>query len=99
MGFYSKLRNEEDSPREDENDALEEQYQKLYKKIARDFVHVGDFQKVILDLINDKSFLIALATAATKQKAIAKAIEYKENLEKPKNQRTTYKDILDNKDD
>jgi hypothetical protein len=99
MGFYSKIKDEEDSLRENENDALEEQYQKLYKKIARDFVHLNDFQRVIQSLIADKSFLAALAAATTKQKAIAKAVEYKENLEKPKAQRTIYKDILDNNND
>ena len=94
MGFYTNIKKEEDSEVEKEDNALEEQYQKMYKKIARDFVHLKDFQEIMLRIIENKSFVFALANALKRENAINTALEYKKNLETSKNNRKKYKDII-----
>lgn len=93
MGMLRKLSSNEDVVNED--DMIEEQYQKMFKKIARDFVHKDDLDLILGFLIQD---LFPDQQAVIKSKvdsAVMKAIEYKENLNKPLKDRKKYKDIID----
>ena len=99
MGFYSNLKNDEDMSFDDEDTQLEEQYQKIYKKIARDFVHLDDFRQVVVDLVDDNRRIFALLNALKRENAILKAVEYKNNLEKPRSERKNYKDVMEEPDE
>ena len=95
MGFFSNLKKEEDMSFDNSDVNLEEQYQKLYKKIARDFVHVKDFEEIINSLNSQNLKLKNTILLLRRENAILKAVEYKNNLEKPRTERKTYSDILD----
>lgn len=94
MGFYRKLNDREDIDGGSEADSLEEQYQKMFKKIARDFVFKDDlraiFNFLLEDLIEDKEEFDTRYNAA-----VLKAIEYRNNLSKPLKDRKNYKDVID----
>ncbi len=84
---------------------LEEQYQKMFKKIARDFATMEDvnsmasqmnylmsiIKRLDPDILND----IEDEITAERENAVLKAIEYKSNLEKPRSKRRKYKDVSD----
>jgi hypothetical protein len=94
MGFYRKLNDKEDVSGGSEADSLEEQYQKMFKKMARDFVFKDDlraiFNFIFEDLIdNDEEF------DTRYNAAVLKAIEYRDNLSKPLKDRKKYKDVID----
>lgn len=81
----------------------EEHYQKLFKKIARDFVYKGDlvsvlsnFYEKILQIQTSGEELNSKEVEATATAAVMQAIEYRENLSLPKHQRKTYEDVIDN---
>jgi|APSaa5957512535_1039671.scaffolds.fasta_scaffold109992_1 hypothetical protein len=81
----------------------EEHYQKLFKKIARDFVYKGDlvsvlsnFYEKILQIQTSGEDLNSKEVEATATAAVMQAIEYRENLSLPKHQRKTYEDVIDN---
>ena len=103
MGMFTKLYNNEDASFNDEDKELEELYEKLFKKIARDFIYRGEIQtrfenlflsieqvnpELARELRENNSFYIG-------EEAKIKAIEYKENLRKQKNKRSEYKDVDD----
>lgn len=94
MGFYSKLNKKEDSSFDEEDTFLEEQYQKLYKKIARDFVHIDDFNEIVSDLLNENKRFLVLVNLLKRENAILKGLEYKDNLQKPRQERKAYSDII-----
>ncbi len=75
------------------DDQLEEQYQKMFKKIARDFVHIDDFKDILrtmlVDIINDVNNLEQNSFAYLKAK------EYEENLNKKLSERKKYLDVDD----
>ncbi len=92
----------EDTRGNSQEDQDEELYQRLFKKIARDFIFVKD-----LDLLLD-DFYERLQEAQRDNKKISKdemryytynsilrAMEYKNNLSSPKNKRKAYKDVPD----
>jgi len=92
----------EDTKGNSQEDQDEELYQRLFKKIARDFIFVKD-----LDLLLD-DFYERLQEAQRDNKKISKdemryytynsilrAMEYKNNLSLPKNKRKAYKDVPD----
>jgi hypothetical protein len=87
----------------DKNSSDEEQYQRMFKKIARDFVHREDLKEILRELflglsLFDEGLDYILKDINIEKKidnAIDKAIEYRENLEKPKHKRKTYRDIDD----
>ena len=89
MGMYRKLSDKEDIITNDES--LEEQYQKMFKKIARDFVYKDDLRNILnfilLDLFPDRSTTIN----ENLDGAVLRALEYKENQNKPINQRKNIK--------
>jgi hypothetical protein len=98
MGVLSKLKNKEDNDFNDEDNTLEEQYQKMFKKIARDFVTYDELYSTIsysLLAVYESLGLDVNTYQASRDIAIAKALEYKENLSRQKTKRTKYKDITD----
>lgn len=99
MGFFSNLKKEEDMSFDNSDNNLEEQYQKLYKKIARDFVHVKDLEDIINSLNLQNSKLKNTILSLKRENAVLKAVEYKNNLEKPRSERKVYSDILDDNDE
>ena len=102
--IFNNLNNNKDVKGMDENSSLEEEYQKMYKKIARDFVHRDDLKEILRELllglgsINQAVFgelLEQIDLDHNINNAIEKAIEYRQNLSKPKLKRKKYKDIED----
>jgi hypothetical protein len=92
----------EDTRGNDQETQDEELYQRLFKKIARDFIYIKD-----LDVLLD-SFYERLQQAQREKREMTKdemryysmhsvlrAMEYKENLSSPKHKRKMYKDITD----
>jgi hypothetical protein len=99
MGMFKKLHEREDVPGGTNQDALEEQYQQLFKKIARDFVYKEDLKSIMSFLYEDlfadddeenESFFNERFNAA-----VLRAIEYRNNLSKPLKDRKKYKDVID----
>lgn len=98
MGMLSNLYQSKDATESIDDDALEEQYQKMFKKIARDFIYKDDFGAImsfaLQDILNgnegEENFSRQVIDSA-----VLKAIEYRNNLNKPLSQRRKYKDIID----
>jgi hypothetical protein len=95
--MLKNLLNREDNDYEKDDNELEELYERLYKKIARDFVHRNDLRESLV-----QTFLLFKALGIPidetsidtfSEEAINQAIEYKENLSKPRNKRNKYKDV------
>lgn len=90
-----------DTVSNDQNSNDEEQYQRLFKKIARDFVCRADLErslKKIQDRIENGEELeedVEEDSINATIGAILKAIEYKANLSLPKHKRIKYKDIIE----
>lgn len=95
--MLNKLYKKEDASFDNEDAQLEEQYQKLFKKIARDFV----FKEDMISSLNNLTMAINslnenfkdIKTSNASEGAIQKALEYEANLKKRKKDRTKYKDI------
>ena len=60
MSFFKKLKDGVDTDFSDRESFYEETYQKIYKKIGRDFIHKEDFKYIIRELLEalDKTYLI-----------------------------------------
>ena len=91
-----------DSQGATESDNDEELYQRLFKKIARDFVSKDDLENLIGGLLeeivrsqNAKQKLDSTKIGTSDMGAAMKAIEYKENLALPKHKRRKYKDVIE----
>jgi len=92
----------EDTKGSDQEEQDEELYQRLFKKIARDFIFAGDLD-VFLDSFYDN--LLEAQEEGNKlskeemkyysAKSVLKAMEYKNNLSLPKRKRRKYKDVDD----
>lgn len=102
--IFNNLNKRQDVKGMSQDDSLEEEYQKMYKKIARDFVHREDLVEILRELllglgsVNQAIFgeiLEQIDLNHNINNAIDKAIEYRENLSKPKLKRKKYKDIED----
>lgn len=85
---------------QDSND--EEQYQRLFKKIARDFVSRADLDDLLTNLIErialsqqNKETLNSTDVNSGRIGSVMKAIEYRENLSLPKHKRRKYKDVIE----
>lgn len=84
----------------DSND--EEQYQRMFKKIARDFICKADLDNLINALVKrisesqeNQESLEGSEVNSDNLGAVMKAIEYKENLRLPKSKRRKYKDVIE----
>lgn len=105
MGVFRNMQKGHDNDFDNGATELEEQYQKMFKKIARDFATIED----IGGLISQMNFLIEIIKRTNpeiaeelkeeviveRENAVLKAMEYKSNLEKPRSKRTKYKDVSD----
>lgn len=103
MGFLSKLNQNETTSVTEEDTVLEEQYEKLFSKMARDFLTKEDFKDIMIALLQRISLTNpALANSlisdpivlSFEDNAIKKSQEYKENSRKPIHKRRKYKDIF-----
>ncbi len=105
MGVFSNMRKGIDNDFDSGETELEEQYQKLFKKIARDFALLEDVKQT-LETIN--AFMLHLKRTNPElekelnqhlevgsENAILKAIEYKENLNLARSKRQKYRDVTD----
>jgi hypothetical protein len=72
-----------------ENNQREEDYEKLFPKIGRDFVTREDLADILAKVI---SAVPGLQVEVGNAKAVALATEYKNNLEKGQSDRKKYED-------
>lgn len=105
MGVFRNMQRGHDNDFDNGENELEEQYQKMFKKIARDFATIEDLD----GLISQMNFLMNIIKRLNpdilddiqdeiiteRESAVLKAMEYKSNLEKPRSKRTKYKDVSD----
>lgn len=103
MGFLSKLNQNETTSVTEENTILEEQYEKIFSKIARDFLTKEDFKDIMIALLQRisltnpslaNSLISDPIVLSFEDNAIKKSQEYKENVRKPIHKRRKYKDII-----
>lgn len=95
MGFYKSLKDNTDTNFSDEERKLEEDYQKLFPKIARDFVCRKDIERTfngLLSIIDSEDQNLDEKINSIRH-ALLLAREYKLNLKKPINKRRSYRDI------
>lgn len=105
MGVFSKMNKRHDNDFDDGEKELEEQYQKMFKKIARDFAMLEDIKQIVssmnamLEIMRridpEVTSELEEELVAERDNAVLKAIEYKNNLEKPRSKRNNYKDVND----
>ena len=100
--MFKEQENLQDTRGNDQETQDEELYQRLFKKIARDFIFIGDLENifdVFIDEIekaqNENKSLDKNELKYYSMQSILKAIEYKNNLSKPKHKRKKYKDVPD----
>jgi hypothetical protein len=91
MSFYRDLREGRDS-NFSQDEYLEETYQKIYKKIARDFIHIEDFKEIMRDMFSEVLLDLELSLEL-RRNAFLKAKEYEKNLNKKLSERKGYQDI------
>jgi len=80
----------------------EETYQRLFKKIARDFIFKDDLDGFLDNFYEEMQRAQEENRQVSKDEmryfamgSIAKALEYKHNLSLPKHKRKKYKDVTD----
>ena len=105
MGVFSNMQKNHDNDFDNGSNELEEQYQKMFKKMARDFATIEDLE----GMMSKMNFLLEVLRRSNpelveefkgdavreRETAVLKAMEYKNNLEKPRSKRTKYKDVSD----
>jgi len=90
--------NNNDTVNNDQESNDEEQYQRLFKKIARDFVCKADLEaslNKVLERIKNGEELEEDTSYHGALGAIMKAIEYKQNMSLPKHKRIKYRDVIE----
>jgi len=94
--------NNNDTVNNNEASNDEEQYQRLFKKIARDFVCKADLETMLTQVVRElteeekeEEFEKESENTTSSVGAVMKAIEYKMNLSLPKHKRIKYRDIID----
>lgn len=94
MGFLKDSMNQDDS---DEPGAdLEEQYERLFPKMGRDFVHKDDLEKmlrVIMTLLDPLG--LNPLNSSDDSEARKKAVQYKNVLESGKDGSKLFKDLIE----
>ena len=95
MGFYKKLKDNESTNFSDEDRRIEEDYQKLFPKIARDFICRKDVEKMFGNIIAilEEEGENQIRSATPIRHALLLAREYRLNLKRPINNRKSYRDI------
>ncbi len=93
MGFLTKAAKKEDRSSSDSD--MEEQYERLFPKMGRDFLHRKDFENIMRQIL----FLVdplglAPINFADDSEARKRALEYKQFLDDQKNGSEVYKDLI-----
>lgn len=83
MTFFEKLKKQEDTDFHDEDEKLEEQYQKMFKKIARDFATIKDVKEFVER--DDGIYRV--------NGALSTALEYRRNEKRKLSEKAKYRDI------
>lgn len=98
MGFLTQAANKED--KSNSNEELEEQYERLFPKIGRDFVHRKDLENMLQQLLRllDPNGLLNL-NCADDSEARRLAVEYKNFLDDQQDGSKIYKDLIDLEED
>jgi hypothetical protein len=85
-----------------QNTQDEELYQRLFKKIARDFIYHKDldallehFYTELLQAQQDGREMSREEMRYHTHRSISRALQYKNNLSLPKHKRKTFKDVTD----
>lgn len=103
MGFLNKLNQNITTSVTEEDTVLEEQYEKMFSKIARDFLTKEDFKDIMMAFLQKisltnptlvNSLISDPVVLSFEDNAIKKSQEYKENVRKPIHKRHKYKDII-----
>jgi|11_taG_2_1085331.scaffolds.fasta_scaffold00085_6 hypothetical protein len=105
MGVFKNMQKGYDNDFDSGENELEEQYQKMFKKIARDFATIEDLDNLVSRLNLLMTVIKRLNPEilddlegdiiSERETAVLKAMEYKSNLEKPRSKRSKYKDVSD----
>lgn len=92
----------EDTKNNNQDTEDEELYQRMFKKIARDFVYWEDLELLVDGMYKDIEEAQKKNKKISKKemryytfKSILRALEYKNNLSQPKHKRKEYKDVTD----
>lgn len=92
----------EDTKNNNQDTEDEEMYQRIFKKIARDFVYWEDLELLVDSMYKDIEQAQKKNKKISKKemryytfKSILRALEYKKNLSQPKHKRKEYKDVTD----
>lgn len=98
MGFLTKAANKEDST--DESAQMEEQYERLFAKIGRDFVHRKDLENILDQIMRivDPTGLTPV-NLSDDSEARKRALEYKQFLDDQKDGSKVYKDLINLEDE
>ena len=104
MGIIADGIRGEEVDSENDPSEKEERYEKLFMKIARDFVHRDDFERTMRELM--QGLLLAMGPTAaliranysSNSGAVNKAIEYKAILDAGDDGSKIYKDLIDLED-
>lgn len=79
---------------------LEALYEKLFPKIGRDFVHIEDFQRIIIEILEHiDPMLIEEIDLHSLESATLRANEYKDFLESDIDGSTVYSDLINLEED
>lgn len=101
MSLLKKIRDgrdidsEEESGSNQSNSSLEKLYERLFMKIGRDFLHVEDFQRIMIEILESiDSSLIEDIDFFSNENALERAEEYKSFLEENIDGSNIYKDLI-----
>jgi hypothetical protein len=103
MPFLSNLNKGETLDSASDDTVNEEQYQKLFKKIARDFLTKEDFRQILSEVlsqlaVSNPTALISISSSLSslddQNAAKSIAIEYEKNINTASNKKKKYKDII-----
>lgn len=96
-GFLNRAAGEEEA---DEFQSLEEQYEKLFPKIGRDFVYKEDLFRILDNIMSVLDPLgLSPIDFTSDQEAKKRAREYKSLLDSGKDGSKRFKDLIDMDDD
>jgi hypothetical protein len=102
VGFLKDRSDGKEIDHENDPTKREEDYEKMYMKIGRDFLHKDDFARMMNDFIADLSLFLPLLAGLTElnldfesnSSAMARAREYKMLLESSRDNAKIYKDLI-----
>ena len=78
-----------------QNNQREEDYERMYAKMGRDFVHIDDLRAWIEKIRAVLAPLGIPLPALTSERSLSQANEYKENIENGDTRHGKYKDLVE----